>query len=276
MKGRRRKIYKSHGGIEDFSKKKLFISLKHSGLSNRQSEIITNKVSRQIADGFKTRDIYHKTLQLVKQASPKAAIQYSLKRSLFDLGPTGHHFETYVARYFDAKGFETTTCQVLNGRLVSHEVDVIAIKNGKRSLIECKFHNRIGIKNDIKVALYVKARRDDLIEGPEGRNIEEFYLASNTAFTTDAMTYAKGSNLKLLGVNAPQEKSFYEEIRDLKLYPITSLKGLSKTMKMALINRNIVLASELKGVADLLFKMGMKELDVNRLFTEIDLLLKDE
>ena len=275
MKSKGLKILKAHGGVEEFSKRKLFNSLQHSGLSKRESEIITNKVAREITEGFKTRDIYHKTLQLVKETSPHAAIQYSLKRSLFDLGPTGHHFETYVARYFETKGFVTTTCKILSGKLVKHEVDVIAQKNGKRSFIECKFHNRLGIKNDIKIALYVKARRDDLQEGPEGDNLEQFYLASNTAFTTDAITYAKGSNLILLGINAPTERSFFEEIRNLKLYPVTSLKSINKTMKKALLNRNIVLAKELKNNSTLLLKMGMKEFELKRLFAEIDLLHED-
>ena len=74
-----------------------------------------------------------------------------LKKAIFDLGPSGHHFETFVSRYFEEIGYTTKTCQTLNGRLVKHEIDIVGIKNGKRVFIECKFHNRIGIKNDIKI-----------------------------------------------------------------------------------------------------------------------------
>ena len=269
-------IYKSHGGIESFSKKKLFNSLKRSGLPSKQCQIITDKVAKEMGEGSKTRDIYRKTLKLVKETSQIAAIHYSLKKAIFELGPTGYHFETFVARYFQEKGFQTKTCLTFNGRFVKHEVDVVALKDGKKNFVECKFHNRIGIKNDIKIALYVKARWDDLREGVEGENLHAFYLASNTAFSKDAITYANGTGLKLLGVNAPVEKPFLEEIKELNLYPITSLRRISKTIKNALLSRNILLAKELPFESELLFRMGMREEQIELLFSEIERLRKDQ
>lgn len=268
------RIYKSNGGVEGFSKKKLFNSLKRSGLPDKQCKVITEKVTHEIGEGSKTRDIYHKALKLVNQTSAVAGVHYSLKKAIFELGPTGHHFESYVAKYFQELGHETITCKTLNGRLVSHEVDIIASKDGKRIFVECKFHNRIGIKNDIKTALYVKARWDDLKEGMEGKNLAGFYLASNTAFTLDAITYANGSKLNLLGVNAPTEKPFLEEIKALRLYPITSLKGLNKLMRNELLTKDILLAKEIPNKINLLLRMGMQERAVNQLIEEVELLQK--
>jgi hypothetical protein len=265
-------IYKSHGGLEKFSDQKLYSSLRRSGLRPKQCQLITDKVSREIGEGSKTRDIYRKTLRLVNQSSPVAAVHYSLKKAIFDLGPTGHHFEAFVARYFEEIGYTTKTCQTLNGLLVKHEVDIVGMKNGKRVFVECKFHNRIGIKNDIKIALYVKARWDDLKQGIEGKKLDAFYLASNTAFTLDAITYANGTGLKLLGVNAPVEKPFLEEIKALQLYPITSLKGLNKHFKNELLSRNILLAKDLPDQINLLVKMGMEERVIDQLIQEITLL----
>ena len=268
------RIYKSNGGIEGFSKKKLYNSLKRSGLPDKQCKVITEKVTHEIGEGSKTRDIYHKALKLVNQTSTVAAVHYSLKKAIFDLGPTGHHFESYVAKYFQELGYETNTCKTLNGRLVSHEIDIIASQNGKRIFVECKFHNRIGIKNDIKTALYVKARWDDLKEGVEGKNLSGFYLASNTAFTLDAITYANGSKLNLLGVNAPTEKPFIEEIKTLRLYPITSLKSLNKLMRNELLTKNILLAKEIPSKINLLLSMGMQDRAVSQLIEEVELLQK--
>jgi hypothetical protein len=267
-------IYKSHGGLEKFSNKKLYTSLRHSGLPHKQSQIITEQVAREVSEGSKTRDIYRKTLKLVNQSSHLAAVHYSLKRALFDLGPSGHNFEAFVAKYFEEIGYQTKTCQTLNGRLVKHEIDVVGTKNGKRVFVECKFHNRVGIKNDIKIALYVKARWDDLKQGYEGKTLSAYYLASNTAFTVDAITYAEGSGLNLLGVNAPVHKPFVEEIKSLHLYPITSLKGLSSKMKRELLLRNIILAKELPAQLSLLQKLGLRESEVEPLLAEIELLNK--
>ncbi|MGE3608364.1 MAG: restriction endonuclease [Bacteriovoracaceae bacterium] len=270
MSKRRFKIYKAHGGLEDFSKDKLYKSLKRSGLSHKQSEIISNKVSKEVTEGTKTRDIYRKTLKLVNQSSKVAAVQYSLKRALFELGPSGHHFETFVAKYFQEIGYKTKTCQIVSGKFVKHEIDVVANKENKRVFVECKFHNRVGIKNDIKIALYVKARWDDLKEGPEGKNLDKFYLATNTAFTLDALTYAQGTGLNLLGVNAPSQKSFLEQIKEMGLYPVTSLKHLNRYMKNELLMRDIVLVKEIPDQVNLLYTLGMKDYEVKNLLEEIN------
>lgn len=266
------RIYKAHGGLENFSDKKLFISLLHSGLPPKRCKEITTKVSNEINEGSKTRDIYRKTLKLIKQTSSVAAIHYSLKKAIFDLGPTGFHFELFVAKYFEELGYTTNTCKIMEGRLVKHEIDIIAGQDGKRIFVECKFHNRAGIKNDIKIALYVKARWDDLKEGKEGKNLDAFYLASNTSFTTDAIIYANGSGLKLLGVNAPIEKPFIEEIKLLRLYPITSLKSLNKHFKNLLLSKNILLARDLPDQINLLFRIGMDERLIDQLLAEVKLL----
>ncbi len=272
MKRNKFKIYKANGACEEFSKIKLFNSLKRSGLSDRESRNITRKVTAEIGEGFKTRDIYRKTHKIITQISPKAAIHYSLKRAIFELGPSGHPFENFVAKYFEANGYTTRTCVSIRGKLVTHEVDIEGIKISEKIYVECKFHNRLGIKNDIKVALYVKARMDDLKEGPQGKNLSHFYVASNTAFSEDAIVYAAGSGFTLLGMNAPKDKPFIEEIKSLGLYPITSLKNLSKKMRVQLIVKNIILARELYEKRDMLKRMGVSDIDIQNLMTEIEML----
>jgi len=268
------RIHKSHGGFERFSKRKLYSSLKRSGLSHQQSQIITDKVSAQIREGSETKDIFHRAFQLVKRDSPEAAVHYSLKRAILELGPTGHYFESYVAKYFQQSGYSARARQSFAGRWVKHEVDVVAVKNKLRYFAECKFHNRVGIKNDIKTALYVKARWDDLREGSEGKNLAGFFLVSNTAFTSDALTYAQGTGLRLLGVNAPIEKSFLDQVKEMHLYPITSLKRLSKNMIKELLNRDVILAQELLDNGKLLLKLGLPENDIENLFKEIQSLTR--
>lgn len=214
-------------------------------------------------------DIFKSALKHVRNTSPLATVHYSLKRSLFALGPEGHNFEAFVARYFEARGFRTETCKNLKGKHVRHEVDVIASDGTNRFYIECKFHNHAGIKNDVKIALYVKARWDDLKEGPEGKNLTGYYVASNTAFTLDALTYSKGTGLRLLGLNAPEGSSFLEEIKVLRLYPITSLSSLGKGQKRHLLSKGIILAQDLKGKEDLLRSFGFRSSLIDRLGEEI-------
>ena len=83
------KIYKSSGYPESFSRTKLKRSLQHSGLTKKQCEDISDRICQEIHEGEKTRDIYRKALKLINQSSHLAAVHYSLKRALFDLGPSG-------------------------------------------------------------------------------------------------------------------------------------------------------------------------------------------
>lgn len=268
------KIIKASGKIEPFSKRKLFLSLERSGLPKRQCQSIANKVASEIGEGSSTQDIYKKASQIVKQSSPYASIQYSLKRAIFHLGPDGHHFETFVAAYFREQGFSVRTCFNVTGKFVNHEIDVEAIRGGQKTFIECKFHNRQGIKNDVKISLYVKARWDDVKEGPQGRDLTDFYVASNTAFTKDAITYAKGTGLKLLGPNAPASFSFLDEIKKMRLYPITSLSRMNRRTKLELLSRNIVIIKELVNKENLLYRLGLPEKEINTIMDEIHFILR--
>lgn len=269
------KVLKNSGEEQDFSKTKLQKSLEHTCLSPDSCASITEEVSREISPTTSSNDIFRKTSSLLSKKSRLAAVQYSLKRSLFDLGPEGHHFETFVARYFEELQYSTFECVTVQGHFVKHEIDVIASRPKEKIYVECKFHNRLGIKNDIKVALYVKARWDDLRDGPDGRKITGFYLASNTSFTLDAITYAKGTGLHLLGVNAPEQSSFLDEIKRLKLYPITSLTTLNHFLKRQLLSKKIVVANDLLIHKNVLKELGCTQEQLNEICDEVCFLTKD-
>lgn len=265
-------IVKSSGFPESFSKNKLITSIKRTGLPKRQCENIAEEVSEDIGEGYKTSDIYRKTLRLVRQRSPLAGIQYSLKRAIFELGPMGHHFEIFVAKYFEELGYKTKVGQIIKGKWVNHEVDVIAVGKDVKYFCECKFHNRMGIKNDIKTALYVKARWDDLKSGPHGNDLDGFFLATNTAFSLDAIKYSSGTGLRLLGINAPSDKSFLDHIKELNLYPVTSLKSLNKVSKRILIDNGFILAKQLTNKSEMLFKLGFTAEVIEQIQTEVKIL----
>lgn len=267
-------IIKSSGDVEKFNKSKLQRSLKRVGLLPSECKIITEQVAEKIQYGTTTDDIYKHTEKILRKKSTVAATHYSLKKSLLELGPTGYEFESYVAKYFEALGFKTYVGVTLQGEFVRHEIDVIASKHNANSYVECKFHNNSGRKNDIKVVLYIKSRWDDLKNGPDGKSLKEFYIATNTVFSSDAITYADGVGLKLLGVNAPVEESFLDKIKKYKLYPITSLKRLKKIYYKELMQKNLFLCTELLMEKNLLLSLGMSEAEVESLFKDILKIIK--
>lgn len=266
-------IIKSSGNLEWFSPTKLKRSIQRTGLPPRECKHITKEVAKKIMPGASTREIYQKTLNLLKKESTIAATHYSLKKSLQELGPTGYEFEDFTAKYFEAIGFETYVGKILTGEFVRHEVDIVASKPNYQVYAECKFHNNSGHKNDIKIVLYVKARWDDLKNGPDGKYLREYYVVTNTAFTSDAIQYANGTGLKLLGVNAPSDESFLEKIKRHKIYPITSLIRLKKIYSQQLLNKKIILCSELLKQENYLLSIGMSPLEIKNVFSDINKLL---
>lgn len=267
------RIIKSSGEIEKFSERKLRNSLRRSGLKEKDCQRISKKVSSNVLDGTTSKDIYRRTIRLVKQESTLAAAHYSLKRALLNLGPTGYEFEQFVAKYFENQGFETNVGVILQGGIVRHEVDVVASKPNYNIYTECKFHNNTGKKNDVKVTLYVKARWDDLKNGPDGKYLRGYALASNTVFTKDAITYAKGVGLMLLGVNAPEGETFIDIIKKHKLYPITALVHLKKVHCQELLKHKVILCSDLLNEDKLMLKIGMKPEEVGIVIKDIHTLL---
>ena len=93
------------------------------------------------------------------------------------------------------------TRQQVQGSCVVHEVDFLA-ENRDRVLIgEAKFHNQLGTKSDLKVALYVGARVEDVrkkMHASGDRRQVEGWLVTNTKFTRAAVDYANCVNLNLI------------------------------------------------------------------------------
>lgn len=267
-------VVKSSGEIERFSMAKFQKSLKRTGLPQKYCTQISKQVAAKVHPGIRTKDIYNETFRLIKQQSSLAAVHYSLKKAILELGPTGFIFELFVARYFESIGYATYVGITLQGEFVKHEVDVVAMKNNYQVYVECKFHNEVRTKNDIKTVLYVKARWDDLKNGPDGKYLRAFYVASNTSFTQDAIAYAKGSGLNLLGLNAPEDESFLDKIKKHKLYPITSLKKLKKRYCQDLIREKLILCSDLLNEKDILLKIGMNEEEIKSLYIDINKILE--
>lgn len=243
-------IIKADGTKEEFHDNKLRESLRRSGASQVIVDAVTDHIKREIQDGMSTKEIYSHAFSLLRKMEHPTAIKYSLRRAIADLGPSGFPFEKFVAEIFKAKGYETLTDQVVFGHCVSHEVDVVAWNDRKLIMSEVKFHNELGLKSDLKVALYVKARFEDISSeklnyGGIERNLNEGILITNTKFSEMAVRYAECSGLRLIGWNYPRNGNLLDMIEDAGLHPITSLTSLTHEEKNIFLQSGIVLCQSL-------------------------------
>jgi hypothetical protein len=202
-----------------------------------------------VTPGMSSKELYARAFALLRKESRPAAARYSLRRALFDLGPTGHPFEDFISHLFQAEGWEVETRKIIRGKCVSHEVDFYASHPGQdiHLAAELKYHNDPNYKSDLKTALYVKSRFDDIFAcDPALRAcpLDRGILITNTKFTSDAVAYAVCSGVELLGWSYPAGDSLFMRMSRSKVYPITALTRLSRAEKRLLIEAGIIAVDE--------------------------------
>ncbi|MDD5318441.1 MAG: ATPase [Candidatus Pacebacteria bacterium] len=249
-------ITKGDGERELFDPLKLEMSLRKSGATDTVITTIVNKIYEDMSDGVTTTAIYRYAFDLLKEMQKPAAARYSLRRSIIELGPTGFPFEKYIAELFKARGYNALVDQVLLGACVPHEVDVVAWDEKKLLMSEVKFHAEMGNKTDLKIALYVKARFDDLrhtqFDYGHPRHLDEGWLITNTKFSETAVHYGKCVGLKMLSWNYPEQGNLQDLIEELNFHPITSLTTISGSQKNMLFENQIVLCKQIAADTGLL------------------------
>lgn len=260
-------VTKSDGSRELFEEQKLAGSLERAGASPEMVDDIVEQVERQMTDGMSTAEIYSAAFRLLGKKTPHVAVRYSIRRALADLGPDGFPFERYILRLFRAWGYDGVTDQTVRGACVEHEIDVVAwkddpVRGSVLAMVEAKFHNELTLKSDLKVALYVKARFDDLSSqmfsyGGKHRKLTEHWLITNTKFTDRAIAYGSCQKLHMVGWNYPEKGSLHELIIENKLHPITCLTTLSHQEKKDLIVRDLLLCSEIINQRSMLISAGL-------------------
>ncbi len=245
-------ITKADGTREAFDNHKLLGSLARAGADRTTAQEISQLVGEELFDGITTQEIYRRAFARLREQRRGLAARYSLKRAVWEFGPSGFPFETYIAALLRAEGWEATTGRIIMGGCVEHEVDVVAHKGNEFLYVEAKFHNSPGFKTDLKTALYVKARMDDIraahaakVGKDSGKGIVRGLLVTNTKFTSHASHYASCAGLELLSWEQPHGATLHDRIDAAGLYPITALTTLNRREKMLLLERRIVLCSEL-------------------------------
>ncbi len=270
-------IIKSTGEREAFDPTKLEASLIRAKASEAARSEIIGHVMKELKEGMSTSQIYKHAFFLLSKTESHAAVRYSLRRAVMDLGPSGFPFEKFIAEIFREKGFEVMTGQLVKGTCVEHEIDVVAYNENKLIFVEAKFHNGLGLKSDVKIALYVKARFDDLYGkkynfGGE-RELSEGWLVTNTKFSKTAIEYGTCAGLRMIGWNYPSVDNLQDLIEDAGLHPLTSLTTLSITDKAALLRQGIVLAKTLIADTSYLEAIGLSTGRMQNVLNEIKILL---
>lgn len=244
------KVTKASGEIVDFDEAKLARSLKFARIPDDIAKEAIEYAKGKLTDKISTHLIYaYVNGFLRRKGHISHSYNYDLKRSIIRLGPTGYPFEEFIAKILSSQGYQTKVGVTLTGKCVSHEIDIEASNTSEHYFIECKFHNQLGIKTDVQVALYTQARFEDIKASPglaTHREGHKAWLVTNTAVTKDVIDYAKCVGMRILSWGFPSENSLRDLIINAHLHPITVLQDLRQNQLNSLFEKGIVSIDELK------------------------------
>ncbi len=266
-------ITKADGDTEPFKVEKLRRSLRRSGATKHEVETVVDQILDQLQEGMHTQEIYRKAFTLLHDQELPAAARYSLRRALFKLGPTGFPFETFLARLFEAEGYNTRVGIMLDGKCATHELDVGAYNDDHSFVAEAKFHSRPGLKSDLQVAMYSYARLLDLKEKriceEDICGVREFWLITNTKFTSSATRYAECAGLTMLSWDYPNHNNLHDRIQRAGVYPVTVLQSLSNTQATTLIDHGAILCRDLLDQPHILNHLHVEKQTIDKIVTEV-------
>ena len=255
-------VTKSSGEREPFSMVKLRRSLEKAKAGPAEVDRILAEVTPKLFQGVSTKNIHSLAFRLLRRNSRPNAARYNLKRGIMELGPSGFPFEKFIAKIFEHQNYEVNTDQTLQGKCVSHEIDVIATKGKEAVLVECKYRNTSGIAVDVKTPLYIHARFEDVLAtGTFKTQFEKVngWVATNAKFTIDAIAYGKCQGMNLLSWDYPAQNGLKDIIDNTGLYPLACLTSLTKQEKHWLMAKNYVLVREIYKDDDLLAEAGVSQ-----------------
>ncbi|MBF4494257.1 restriction endonuclease [Flavobacterium sp. MR2016-29] len=273
------KVIKHSGHIVPFDVEKLKISLQKSGASPDLIQESLAQIQNQIYEGITTKQIYKMAYAILKKASNGHAARYNLRSALQMLGPAGFFFEKFIARLYATDGFKTRTNLTLQGKCVSHEVDVMLKKENLISMIECKFHSSREGSSDVKVPMYILSRFNDLKVKQHSifsssETINSCIIVTNNRFTKDAESFANCSGISLLSWDYPKDNNIKSKIDKGALYPITCLTTLSMVEKEKLLILDQLLVKDLINDSHSLHKIGLSENRVRNVLKEASQICK--
>ena len=263
-------VVKATGEKEPFDRSKLIHSVQRAGVPTELQNQAVQHIEEKLYENIPTREIYrHITEFLSKSDKPYTKSSYSLKEAVMMLGPTGYPFEDYFAQVLEHRGYHVKTRQVIQGKCVTHEIDVIARKDGKTSMVEAKFHNGSGTRTNIHVPMYTKSRFDDV---KERYQFDDAWIITNTKVTVDAIAFAECAGMKIFSWSYPEEGSLRDVIEEFRLFPITSLTSLTQSQKLKLLNEHVALCLSIRDNPYLLDSLRLKNPEKERVLSEIEYL----
>jgi hypothetical protein len=241
-------VTKADGSKQPFDKQKIINTCLRLQATPEQAQSIADKIEAKAYDGIPTKKILQMVFQYMKKYRPAIGYQIDLKQAIAMLR-SKPDFEIFVAKLFEAMGYEVRTNLIIRGKCIEHEIDVIARKENEIILVEVKHHVNHHTYSGLDVFLQLNSTLEDLKLGYEsGKNNFKFtraILICNTKVSDHGRRYALCKGLEFIAWKFPPEKGLERLIEEYKLYPITFLKEIERGEAYKLADVGIVTVKQL-------------------------------
>ena len=265
------KVTKASGVTELFSIKKLRNSLATAKATTEEIDLIVESLLPKLYEGISTKKIYTEAFRLLRHRTNGHAARFHLKKGIMELGPSGFPFEKFIGELFKQQGYIVQVGTVLQGKCVTHEIDVIAEKENQLNLIECKYRNQPGIAVDVKTPLYIHSRFQDVLANELLEHKKKTFtgwVITNSKFTSDSIAYGICKGMQLLSWDYPLNNSLKDWVDRTGLYPLTCLTSLTRSEKEWLLSKGYVLVKEILNDEQLLLEAGVKGIRIRAVVDE--------
>lgn len=243
-------VKKHSGELVPFNPNSLRHSLTRSGANEDEVAKVFSEIEHKLYDGISTRELYELAFEHLKLQRNTYAARYSLKKALRDLGPEGFYFEKWIARLFQEDGYQSVTGQTLQGHAVTHEIDVVAVKDNSLLAIECKFRNDIDAKISVTTPMYFMSRVKDISDRPytffnKTLKVSEGWLVTNAYLTSDSIKFGEYHKMNLLSWDYPKDNSIKVRVDNNGEYPLTCLTTIDAKDKATLLKAQCILVKDI-------------------------------
>lgn len=236
-------VIKRNGDREPFSEEKVIRSMRRVGVPDElEHEVMAHIRGKIQGNEITTDEIFRHILEFLEPRDRKSSLRFNLRQAIFELGPTGYPFEQYLARIFRDQGYKVEVGVQMQGDCVTHEIDLLLMKDNTRQIVEAKFHNSHATKSDVQTALYTYAR---FLDVKDKNDIDNVWLITNTKLSQDAIVYTQCKGMPSIAWNYPNEGNLQDFVEQPHMYPITILNAFSDAEKKRLVEKDIVLCRDL-------------------------------
>ena len=241
-------VIKADGTKQPYDRHRVMRTAHNYGVPDDFVTEVAAEVERHLYDGIRTRDVLRMIHTYSRKYQPAVEGRTNVRRAIGLLAPKPD-FELYVQALLRGSGYEVEEGRILPGRCGEHEVDAIARKDGITYFVEVKHHHKHHRVTGLDEGRIARAIVEDVQEGYKaGKNhftIDKAMIVCNTKLSSHAKQYASCWGIKHIGWDNPKGENIASMVANMKLCPVTLIKGVNAGMRTRLVNAGIVTVGQL-------------------------------